>query len=115
MNKIPLLLHIIFHPNSKASRNTALEIHKVLNQDSEVPGLRIPTRFTPEPRDGDLLLPPTNSDFFNEADRVFIVALVDDYLNEEYGLQFKPGHAALSMTCRDGLTTTPGHGQLVNL
>ena len=84
MNKIPLLLHIIFHPNSKASRNTALEIHKVLNQDSEVPGLRIPTRFTPEPRDGDLLLPPTNSDFFNEADRVFIVVLVDDYLNEEY-------------------------------
>ena len=31
------------------------------------------------------------------------------------GYQFKPGHAALSMTCREDLTALPGHGQLVNL
>ena len=31
------------------------------------------------------------------------------------GHRFKPGHAALSMTCREGLTPPPGPGQLVNL
>ena len=33
---------------------------------------------------------------------------------EIQGIQFA-GHPAPSMTCREGLTTLPGHGQLVNL
>ena len=31
------------------------------------------------------------------------------------GYPLSPGHPASSITCRDGLTTLPGHGQLVNL
>jgi hypothetical protein len=31
------------------------------------------------------------------------------------GYRFKPGHPAPSITCRDGLTALPGHGQLVDL
>jgi hypothetical protein len=38
-----------------------------------------------------------------------------DVTDEKIGYQFKPGHPAPSMTCREGLTALPGHGQLVNL
>jgi hypothetical protein len=31
------------------------------------------------------------------------------------GHPFKPGHPDPSMTCREGLTTLPGSGQLINL
>jgi hypothetical protein len=31
------------------------------------------------------------------------------------GHRFNPGHFVSSMTCRDGLTTLPGHGQRVDL
>jgi type I restriction enzyme S subunit len=31
------------------------------------------------------------------------------------GYPLSPGHFVSSMTCRDGLTTLPGHGQLVDL
>ena len=33
----------------------------------------------------------------------------------ERGYPLKPGHPAPSITCREGLTTLPGHGQLVDL
>jgi len=33
----------------------------------------------------------------------------------EVGDPLSPGHSAPSMTCREGLTTLPGHGQLVDL
>ena len=41
-------------------------------------------------------------------------AMGDQWIAIE-GYQFNPGHRALSMTCREGLTTLPGHGQLVDL
>jgi Homeodomain-like domain len=31
------------------------------------------------------------------------------------GYPLSPGHPVSSMTCREGLTTLPGHGQLVDL
>ena len=32
-----------------------------------------------------------------------------------FGYPFNAGHAAPSMTCREGLTTLPGHGQFADL
>jgi G6PDH family F420-dependent oxidoreductase len=42
--------------------------------------------------------------------------LIEQYaIVGEKGHRFKPGHSASSMTCREGLTTLPGHGQRVEL
>ena len=37
------------------------------------------------------------------------------YLNNRCGYPLSPGHPVSSMTCREGLTTLPGHGLLVDL
>jgi hypothetical protein len=84
MSKMPFLIHLVFHPRSADARAMAREIHQALNQDPAVPGLRIPTRFNQEPLEGEPVLPPTGGDWFDEAERVFIAVLADDYLNEEY-------------------------------
>jgi hypothetical protein len=34
---------------------------------------------------------------------------------KDFGHPFNAGHPAPSMTCRDGLTVLPGHGQLIDL
>ena len=41
--------------------------------------------------------------------------LATENLFEELGYPFNAGHAAPSMTCREGLTTLPGHGQCADL
>jgi TIR domain len=78
---VPLLVHLVFHPQSAGARKQAECLHRALNEDPAVPGLRIPTRFTPE--DGTYL-PPVGSHYFNQAERVFVLVLADDSLNAEY-------------------------------
>ena len=74
---LPLLVHVIFHPQSAETFDLAGAIHRALNEDPAVPGLRIPTRFTVEDGTG---LPPVEGDRLKEAERVFVVILADDYL-----------------------------------
>ncbi len=78
---VPLLVHLVFHPQSTIARKHAECLHQALNEDPAVPGLRIPTRFTPE--DGTHL-PPVGSHYFGQAERVFVLVLADDFLNAEY-------------------------------
>jgi hypothetical protein len=77
MKKQPLLVHIIFHPESTAARDLARHIHIQLNGDLIVPGLRVPTVFSPA---GEGNRPPTayRLDF---AERNFVVVLADDRLS----------------------------------
>src|SRR6476646_5336283 len=78
---VPLLVHLVFHPQSADARKHAECLHQALNEDPAVPGLRIPTRFTSE--DGTSL-PPVGCDYFDQAEQVFVLVLADDYLNAEY-------------------------------
>ena len=54
----------------------AEHLHGALNDDPSVPGLRIPTRFIPD--DGSGTAPEAR--ISDEADRVVVVLLADDYL-----------------------------------
>jgi len=78
---IPLLVHLVFHPQSTQARQIAESLHEALNKDPAVPGLRVPTRFTIE---DETDLPPVNGNYFDQAERVFVLALADDYINVEY-------------------------------
>lgn len=75
MRKQPLLVHTIFHPLSP-NRKLALHIHRQLNSDLMVPGLRVPTIFCPSRNGGQ---PPAKLRF-DFAERNFIVVLADDKL-----------------------------------
>lgn len=83
----PLLVHLVFHPQSANARKQAECLHRALNEDPAVPGLRIPTWFTPE--DGTYL-PPVGSHYFDRAEQVFVLVLADDYLNAEYDRVLPP-------------------------
>lgn len=74
MKKQPLLVHLVFHPASVQARDLATAIHRALNDDPALPGLRIPTCFARE--DGSDF-PPLEMDL-DEADRSVIVVLADD-------------------------------------
>ena len=74
MNLQPLLVHLIFHPASMQARGLAMDIHRALNDDPALPGLRIPTRFACEDGSG---FPPATFDL-NEAERSVVVVLADD-------------------------------------
>jgi hypothetical protein len=73
----PLLVHLVFHPESASARELARHVHRQLNGDLIVPGLRVPTVFCPT-RDGDAPLAGLRFDF---AERNFVVALADDRLS----------------------------------
>lgn len=75
MNQPPLLVHIVFHPASDEARALARTIHRGLNADPAVPGLRIPTVFTPT----DGISPPAAYDL-DVAERSFVVILADAYV-----------------------------------
>lgn len=75
MRKPPLILHIIFHPASAEGRGLARTIHKTLNADPAVPGLRIPTVFCPT----DGISPPTSYDL-GEAERGLVLVLADAHV-----------------------------------
>lgn len=73
----PLLVQIVFHPGSQPARELAVGLHRSLNGAGPVPGLCIPTVFTPE--DG-AERPPAAGTVEREAERVFVVVLDDDWL-----------------------------------
>jgi hypothetical protein len=79
----PLLVHFLFHPRATSARELACALHKELNGDAAVPGLRIPTTFCPHAKDGG----PPASFRFNLAARNFIVVLADDEMatDQEWG------------------------------
>jgi len=74
--KFPLMVQFVHHPGSKEAEDVAEYLHSILNDDPAVPGLRIPTCFIPD----DNTLEPPESELADEADRVFVVLLADDYL-----------------------------------
>jgi hypothetical protein len=75
MQKPPLLVHIIFHPASSEARDLARTVHKALNADAAVPGLRVPTVFCPT----DGTSPPAQYDL-DQAERSFVVVLADAHV-----------------------------------
>ena len=77
MKKQPLLVHLVFHPESASARELAQHIHRQLNSDLIVPGLRVPTVFCPTGADG---APPPRLRF-DFAERNFVVVLADDRLS----------------------------------
>lgn len=74
--RFPLLVQFEFHPASKAAAAAAEYLHEVLNADPAVPGLQIPTTFTPDDGSGG----PPEPAVATEADRVLVVLLADDHL-----------------------------------
>ena len=75
MRKPSLILHIIFHPASAEARGLARTIHKALNADPAVPGLRVPTVFCPT----DGISPPASYDL-GEAERSLVLVLADAHV-----------------------------------
>lgn len=75
MSKPPLLVHIVFHPASDDAHALARTVHRALNVDPAVPGLRVPTVFCPT----DGVSPPNEYDL-DEAERSFVVVLADQYV-----------------------------------
>lgn len=72
----PLLVQFEFHPASKEAAAAAEYLHSVLNADPAVPGLQVPTYFTPDDGSGE----PPEPRVATEADRVLVVLLADDHL-----------------------------------
>jgi SLOG cluster2/TIR domain len=76
MSKQPLIVQLLFHPESKSARALAQHIHGQLNDDVVVPGLRVPTVFCPV---SDGLRPPAKHRL-TVAERSFVVPLADDQM-----------------------------------
>lgn len=76
LEKQPLLVHFLFQPESPDARELARQIHMQLNQESVVPGMRVPTMFCPVSADGS---PPPQLDF-GLAKRNVVVVLSDNHL-----------------------------------
>jgi hypothetical protein len=72
----PLLVQFEYHPASTEAAAMAEYLRSVVNDDPGVPGLRIPTCFTPD----DYSFAPPEPRLSSEADRVLIVLLADDQL-----------------------------------
>jgi SLOG cluster2/TIR domain len=77
MKKRPLLVHFVFHPESASARELARHVHRQLNGDLIVPGLRVPTAFCPNVQGHK----PPGKVRFDFAERNFVVALADDRLS----------------------------------
>jgi SLOG cluster2/TIR domain len=77
MKKQPLLLHLVFHPESDSARELARHVHSELNGDLIVPGLRVPTVFCPT-AEAQKPPPKIRLDF---AERNFVAILADDRLS----------------------------------
>lgn len=74
--RFAVLVQFEFHPASKEASAAAEYLHEVLNADPAVPGLQIPTYFTPDDGSGE----PPEPAVATEADRVLVVLLADDHL-----------------------------------
>lgn len=77
--RTPLLVHLLFHPASSSARRLAEYLHRALNDDAVVTGLRVPTVFAAEDGTG---LPPVEHDL-EEAERSVVVVLADDEMAAE--------------------------------
>jgi hypothetical protein len=77
MKKEPLLVHLVFHPESPSARELAQHVHRQLNSDIIVPGLRVPTVFCP----ACVGCTPPARLRFDFAERNFVVLLADDRLS----------------------------------
>lgn len=77
MSKQPLLVHLLFHPESAPARELARTIHQQLNEDVILPGLRVPTVFCPV---ADGSRPPARCRL-DHAQRSFVVLLADNQLS----------------------------------
>ncbi len=78
MTRVPILVQFEYHPASTEGAATAEYLRAVINDDPAVPGLRIPTSFTPD----DYSFMPPEPRISEEADRVLLVLLADDVLAE---------------------------------
>lgn len=76
MSQPPLLVAIVFHPQSPSMRALALQLHRALNDDPVVPGLRIPTQFCAENGTGK----PAAALDLDQAACSFVVPLIDNEL-----------------------------------
>ncbi len=76
MPEQPLMVHLLFHPSSSSGRELARYVHTQLNEDAILPGLRIPTMFTPTKAGGG----PPAGPAFNHAKKNFVVMLADNHL-----------------------------------
>jgi hypothetical protein len=91
----------MFHPASDRARALATTLHRALNNDPALPGLRVPTVLLPEEGSN---LPPTHYDL-DEAEISVAVLLADDYMvaEEDEGHQSWGEFAAdLAERCADG-------------
>jgi len=77
VKKTPLLVHLVFHPESTSARALAKHIHVALNVDPVVQGLRIPTLFC---RENNAHLPPADQQL-DQAEHSFVVPLADTDMN----------------------------------
>lgn len=76
MQPPPLLVHLVFHPDSEQARNLAGALHRSLNSDPLLPGLRVPTVMLSEDGSG---LPPVSHDL-DEAQHSVVVVLADNHM-----------------------------------
>ena len=74
--RFPVLVQFESHPASTDAAAMAEYLRAVINDDAAVPGLRIPTSFTPD----DYSFMPPEARLSGEADRVLVVLLADDQL-----------------------------------
>jgi hypothetical protein len=74
--RFALLVQFEFHPASTEAAGMAEYLRTVINDDPAVPGLRIPTCFTPD----DYSFMPPEPRLSEEADRVLVVLLADDQI-----------------------------------
>ncbi|WP_434345582.1 TIR domain-containing protein [Myxococcus virescens] len=74
--RFPVLVQFEFHPASTDAASMAEYLRAAVNDDAAVPGLRIPTSFTPD----DYSFMPPEPRLSEEADRVLVVLLADDQL-----------------------------------
>ncbi len=75
MPKPPLLVHLLFHPDSLSARH----VHRQLNEDAVVPGLRVPTAFCPYHGASA----PPEVDHLTLSERSFVAILAGERLKEE--------------------------------
>ena len=73
MPKPPLLVHLLFHPDSLSARH----VHRQLNEDAVVPGLRVPTAFCPYHGASA----PPEVDHLTLSERSFVAILAGERLN----------------------------------
>lgn len=75
-------VQFVFHPQSAVARQTAQYVHRQLNDDVVVPGLRVPTMFSPF---SDGWKPPLQHRL-EIAEHSFVVPLADDelYVDEDW-------------------------------